>query len=890
MGFLRKKNEYGEIEWCWEKIALAIAIAIAIIVLVPLISRILLDYWWFSSLGLESVYITNLKAKCILFGLGGLITLGILIAFHQTVKKRALEIETDEFKSLLYFSLFISLIIALFIGWIASLSWLDWLKFLNSTQFGIIDATHPTDPVFGNDLSFYFFTLPFLEGLVRVALVFLLIFIGWQALISLLICEDWRVISPKWWRGSFAALSLVGAIQFWLWQYSILYSEFGVVYGASWTDINVLLLMHRIAGGALVIIAVIYLLPKVLTEKMSNLIFPPLVLGILLLVLIGAFMITAFTVQGVIVAPNELNYEKPYIQRNIDFTRYGFGLDKIVEKEYQGKAPLDLSVLNTSTVENIRILDWPPALKALKQRQELRIYYNFPGIDIDRYEINGKKKQVSLALREINIEELPSQAQTWVNKKLVYTHGYGIVISPVNQVDNEGMPIMWVKDIPPKADFPELEVKQPRIYYGELTRDYIITNTLQKEFDYPVGDQNVFTVYQGKGGVVLDSPLKRMVAAICLDPIIWFSKYITEESRVHLYRNVQERVEKIAPFILWDDDPYIFLDNGKPQWMLMGVVASDKLPYSEPEYWKTETKEMKVNYVRDAIKAIIDPLNGTVDFYVINKDPLVETYSKIYPDLFKDATELPENVRNHFKYPEDLFILQVRKFNLYHMTDPTVFYNKEDQWVAAEERYHGTKTRIEPYNILAEIEGKLEFILMQPLTPKGKQNMVAWIAVFQDPERYGEIICYRFPKGELIYGPMQIEARIDQDPELSKLITLWGQVGSEVFRGNLLVIPIKGSIIYIEPLYLSSEVQPIPELRKVIAVWHDPRSGEDRVTFGDTTKETIAELLTPPGKSEKPREILPERPVKPKEEKEVEELIEEIRKLLDELERKITTS
>jgi len=918
MYFLRE--EYESHAFAWKKISVAIIALVVTPIAIRLIASLFLDYWWFESLGYEEVFLTNLKAKLILFIAWFSIAYLILWIFQKILRRnlRIKELEgkrrdveemlknaeeeqrnlrkelsdiAEKIRRYRIFSTFCSMthfLFALFIGWFANLSWFDLLKFLNSTHFGVADT------VFGNDISFYFFKLPLLQGMLNTSILFFLILIGWQLLLPLLLSpREPETISPGFWRVSFSCLSFLLAIQFWILQYSVLYSEFGVVYGAGWTDLNVFLPAYRIFAFLMTIFAVICLFPPKALKKFGKTIQPLLVIAVPIALLILLYIV-AFIAQSFIVAPNEIVYEKKYLERNIEFTRYGFDLNKIKEKEYPGKAPLDLSVLNSTTVKNIRILDWPPALTALSQKQELRIYYDFPGIDIDRYEVNGEKIQVLLALREINIKKLPEQAQTWVNQKLVYTHGYGLVVSPVNQVDREGMPVMFVKDIPPTTNIPEFEITEPEIYYGELTRDYIITNTLQKEFDYPVGDMNVFTEYRGNGGILLDSLFKKLIVAICLDPInIWFSEYITEDSRLHLYRTVDERVEKIAPFLFWDGDPYIFIEEGKPYWMMMGIAADDKLPYSEPEYWKKRVirKEVKpgeieisfeegkrVNYVRDSVKAIVDPLDGTVNLYVVNRDPLIETYSKIYPVLFRSCNELSENTRKHFKYPEDLFTLQAQKFNVYHMKDVVVFYNKEDQWVAAEEKYHGMRKRIEAYNILIEVDGEAEFILMQPLTPKGKQNMIAWLAVFQN-ERYGEIVCYEFLKGELIYGPIQVEARVDQNPDLSKLITLWGQVGSEVFRGNLLVIPVRNSVVYVEPLYLSSEVSPIPELRKVIVVWYDPVAGEDRIAFADTTLEAFTSVLT--GKEV---EAIEGKEIS---EKKVKEIIEEIKRLLEELRKEV---
>jgi len=919
--YLRK--EYINHAFPWKKIILAILILVIIPITIWLVAFLYLDYWWFKSLGYEEVFLTNLKAKLILFVIWFLIAYFILWIFKKILQrnlrirkmeedksrieeelsklsgeeseviknlKKELIIKEKEIKRSKNFVTFCSifhLLIAFSTAWFSSLSWLDFLKFMNPTSFGI------TEPVFGNDISFYFFKLPFIQGMLNTSFFFFAILVLWQLTLPLLLSpREPKIISPGFWRFSFSFLSLLLAIQFLLLQYSVLYSNFGVVYGAGWTDLHIFLPAYRILALIFLVIAILCIHPVKALKKYGNSLQPILVIATLFVLIIAVYGV-AFIAQSFIVAPSEIVYEKDYLERNIEFTRYGFDLNKVIEKEYPGKAPLDLSVLNSTTVKNIRILDWPPALTALSQKQELRIYYDFPGIDIDRYDVNGEKIQVLLALREINTEKLPGQAKTWVNEKLVYTHGYGLVISPVNQVDREGMPVMYVKNIPPQTEIPEFRINEPEIYYGELTKDYIITNTLQKEFDYPVGDLNVFTEYRGNGGIKLDSVFKRMAAAICLDPInIWFSEYITEYSRLHLYRNVEERVKKIAPFLLWDGDPYIYLENGKPLWMLMGIAADKMLPYSEPEYWKkrvtkkelkpgeieiTFEEEERVNYVRDSVKAIIDPLDGSVYFYVVNRDPLIETYSKIYPNLFRSAKELSENTKKHFKYPEDLFSLQAEKFNIYHMTDPVVFYNKEDQWVVAEEKYHGFRKRIEAYNVLIEIDNRSEFILMQPLTPKGKQNMIAWFAVFQN-ERYGEIVCYEFPKGELIYGPIQIEARVDQNPELSKLITLWGQVGSEVFRGNLLVIPVRGSVVYVEPLYLSSEVSPIPELRKVIVVWHDPVKKEDRIAFADTTVEAFTSVLTGERVGVIGEEINEER---------IKEIIEEIEGLLEELKKEV---
>ncbi len=522
-------------------------------------------------------------------------------------------------------------------------------------------------------------------------------------------------------------------------------------------------------------------------------------------------------VQRFQVEPSELARERPYIERNILFTRLAFGLDQIEVKDIPVElAPSEQDIANNSaTINNIRLWDYRPIKDTYNQIQSLRLYYDFADIDVDRYEVDGSYRQVLLGVRELSPEKLPAQAQTWVNRRLQYTHGYGVALSPVNEISEGGLPNLWVKDVPPIGKF---EIERPEVYYGERTDEYVVVGTNVEEFDYPKGDTNVYTKYAGESGIRLNSFIRKLAYAWELGDInIIISGELTPESQLLYRRNIQQRVQHIAPFLKLDRDPYIVIDDGKLIWVQDAYTVSGRYPYSQPA-------SGGINYIRNSVKVVTSAYDGSITFYLIDaEDALVNTYASIFPTLFTPIEEMPASLRAHLRYPQDLFQIQVSMYQTYHMEDPRVFYNKEDLWTIPVETYADAERVVEPYYVIMRLPGEEqeEFLLMLPFTPTQKDNMITWLAARSDEDNYGKLIAYNFPKDKLIYGPRQIEARIDQDPAISEQLTLWGQKGSQVIRGNLLVIPIENSILYVEPIYLQAERGRLPELKRVIVVSGD---------------------------------------------------------------------
>ncbi|MGB6607801.1 MAG: UPF0182 family protein, partial [Atribacterota bacterium] len=490
---------------------------------------------------------------------------------------------------------------------------------------------------------------------------------------------------------------------------------------------------------------------------------------------------------------------------------------------------------NDKIISNIRLWDWRPIKQTLKQIQAIRLYYDFNSVDMDRYYFNGNYQQVMVSPRELDKDKIPEQAKTWVNETLTYTHGYGVVVNPVNKISGEGLPELLIKDIPPVSSV-NLTITRPEIYYGEITKGYVIVKTKAKEFDYPKGDENVYSTYAGNGGIPVSSLWRRILFSIKYSNMqILLTTNFTSESRIMINRNIQERVNKVAPFLGYDKDPYMVISKeGKLFWIQDAYTISSSYPYSTP------VKGGYFNYIRNSVKVVIDAYNGTVDFYIIDqKDPVVKVYQNIFPQLFKNFDQMSEDLKEHIRYPKDLFQVQAELYSTYHMMDPDVFYNKEDYWNTPNEIYAENEIRMEPYYIVTKLPGhdREEFILMTPFTPSTKNNMIAWLAAKNDQPEYGDLVVYKFPKEKLIFGPMQIEARIDQDSEISQQLTLWGQKGSTVIRGNLLVIPIEESIIYVEPLYLRAETGEIPELKRVIV-----SDGSD-VMIGNNLEDALEKLF-----------------------------------------------
>jgi uncharacterized membrane protein (UPF0182 family) len=780
------------------------------------------DYLWFQQLKLESVLLTSLWARV---GVGLIVALPVIVLFWINVfiarwqSIRNVLFFSDETLVAQRFIVWMIWLAGFVLGWLVAVAaasdWLLFLRFVNQQVFNL------ADPIFNMDVGFYIFSLPVYHFAQRWLIIALFLSLFGAAAIYALaqqnnLTEGRVVILPH----VQLHLSLLGVFIFltfaaghWLDLFDLMYSTRGVAFGASYTDINVSMPVLWVMVAVAVAVAVILMVNIFLRRPALSLlaIFIWIVAGV-----IGGGLIPGL-VQRYAVEPNELAREAPYIQNNIRFTNLAYGLDKIEERDFTRVEPLTREALtaNEATLKNIRLWDYRPLQQTYQQIQAIRLYYRFLDIDLDRYTINGEVRQVALAARELDINQL--QEPTWVTQRLQFTHGYGAVVNPVNEVTGDGLPQLWVKDLPPESSV-GLQIERPEIYHGEGTTDYVFVQTKEREFNYPSGDQNVYTNYEGSGGVVLDSYLKRLAFALRLaDVNMLLSQDFTFNSRVMLHRNITDRARRIAPFLRYDRDPYLVIGpDGRLYWLLDAYTTSDRFPYSEPMG--------DLNYIRNSVKVVVDAYDGTPTFYVIDPaDPMIKSYMTIFPDLFTPISAMPDWLRAHLRYPEDLFSIQAKLYQTYHMRDVNVFYNKEDLWQTPLETFAGNTQPVEPYYIVLRLPGESqnEYVLTQPFTPNNKDNLIAWLAARSDGENYGQLVAYRFPKQVLVYGPLQIEGRIDQDPEISAQITLWSQSGSQVIRGNLLVLPIDNSLLYVEPLYLQALNGQIPELKRVIIVAGD---------------------------------------------------------------------
>ncbi|MEQ8200875.1 MAG: UPF0182 family protein [Syntrophomonadaceae bacterium] len=693
--------------------------------------------------------------------------------------------------------------------------WIIVQQFFNKTAFGL------PDPVFGRDLGFYFFNLTFYHFIYSLVMTLLVLTTIMAAMVYLLNASaelfmiDWEDFSFAKKHLSILAVAIF-ALKAWgykLGTFDILYSSHGAVFGAAYADIHARLVANQVLMVVALAVAAILLI-NLYVRKFRWILYS-----------IGAWVVLAILMGGIyptfmqkfVVQPNEFNLEKPYIETGIQFTRQAYGLNEVENKQFAinyNLTPADIQA-NEATISNIRLWDWQPLGKTYSSLQELRPYYVFNDVDIDRYIINGRYRQVMLAAREI--EQTPEQAKTWVNQRLMFTHGYGLVMSPVTEIAQEGFPEFFIKDIPPQFAT-DLKVSRPEIYFGEKTDNYVIVNTKQDEFDYPMGDQNVFTQYQGESGIQVGSWPRRLVLSWVLrDYKMILSSDVNAQSQVLMNRNIVSRTQKVAPYLRYDGDPYLVVDpEGRFFWVIDAYTYSNMYPYSQPY------DQAGNNYIRNAVKVVCDAYTGEMNFYVADEhDPLIQTYQKIFPGLYKPLEEMPAGLKPHVRYPVDMFTIQAGIYRTYHISDPGVFYNKEDIWVIPTELTGGAETPIEPYYIIMHLPGEsaAEYILMLPYTPNGRPNMIAWMCARMDGENYGKKLVYQFPKQETVYGPMQIESRINQDTEISRQLTLWDQKGSSAVRGNLLVIPINNSILYIEPLYLQAQTSVMPELKRIIAAY-----------------------------------------------------------------------
>ena len=697
----------------------------------------------------------------------------------------------------------------------ASTQWMNLLRFLQAAPFS------STDPIFGRDIGFYVFNLPFyrlIYSYLMAAFVTSLILVGTSYLVVNILSGASRSrILPS--GGAlihvnvlFAAVFALKTWDYRLQQYELLLSGRGVVSGAGYTDIHahypVLLVLAVLAGlAALLCLANLFLRRPAL----------PLygVLGLIAVSFLGWAYPAA--VQSFKVEPGEFKYEKEYLAHNIAFTRQAYGLDRFTTRQYPAGKELSWKDLqeNPGTINNVRLWDYRPLLTTFNEQQAIRPYYRFLDVDIDRYDVEGEYRQVMLSARELDSSALAEQAQTWVNLYLQYTHGYGATASPVNEVSAEGLPRYFLGDIPPAGSIP---LENPSIYFGELTDDYVIVNTGTREFHYSTaGDENTFTQYEGDGGIPLHSLWRRLLFALKFGEYrILVSGELDNDSRVLFDRNIQDRVNKIAPFLRYDKNPYIVIDDGRLFWIQDAYTVTDRYPYAAPRG--------AINYIRNSVKVVVDAYNGSVTFYLMDEDdPLAQNYSRVFPGLFTPAGKMPAGLRDHLRYPVDLFELQSRMVTLYHVTDPNTFYAREDLWNVPEEQYFGEEQEMEPYYTILQLPGyeEPEFVLILPFTPSNRNNMIAWMVARCDQPNYGAVELFLFPKERVVMGPKQVENRIDQSTEISTEFTLWSQAGSQVIRGNLLVLPINESLLYVEPIFLEAEKGGLPELARVIVVFQE---------------------------------------------------------------------
>jgi uncharacterized protein len=815
-----------------------------LLIFLPEFLSLYIDWLWFKDIGYGLIFSTQVQGQAfsaLAGALGGvLITyLNIQIAL-RAMKGRAVVIpltvqampQLDILRHVDWLRVIVPALTGLFMAALFNANWFTLLSYIHGAASGY------ADPIFGKDVSFYLFSLPAHE-LVANALQLTL----WATLAALALIYvvkgamslNNRGISAE--RAASTHISLLGAMIFavmawksYIGMHAILYSSHGHIAGATYTDVHAVIPFMKVRIAMALALAILFLAHMYLKRTLL------LGAGIVAYIAVSFFGSSIYPalLQKFVVAPNELVKETPYIKNNIAFTRKGFGLDKVKDRDISGSTTIDRSDIkkNSATIKNIRLWDHRPLLDTFSQIQEIRTYYRFSSVGNDRYMINGEYRQTMLSPRELSSESIPTR--NWINETLTFTHGYGLTLGPVNQVTPEGLPVLLIRDIPPISTSDAIKVTRPEIYFGRLTSPYVIVNTKSKEFDYPAGEENVFTEYAGKTGVALDSFLKKMAFSAYFQSMkLMLSNDVTSQSRVIFHRKIMERVHKVMPFLMIDADPYMVIaDNGSLFWMVDAYTVSRRFPYSQPS-----AKGM--NYLRNSVKITINAYDGSMAFYIADReDPLVRTIDAIFPKTLQPLADMPADLRKHIRYPLDIFDIQTQIYSTYHMDDPQSFYNKEDQW---EIPALGGKDKavMESYYTIMKLpeEKKEEFILMLPFNPKQKDNLSAWMVARSDGDDYGKLLLYRFPKDRLVYGPKQIVARFNQDTEISRQISLWDQRGSQVIQGTLLVIPIENSLIYVQPLYLRAETGKIPELKRVIVAY------ENRIAMEETLDAALSKIF-----------------------------------------------
>lgn len=862
------------------KKGLSFVVMVIVVILVLLIgcAGFLTNWMWFDSLGYEKVFWTKFLSQLEIGVPVFLVAMLLVRIYLKSLKKHYfIEIESHEIpdeKRLNKISWGMSVVFGLLVGLTAGAStWMDFRQFANATSFGL------KDPLFHLDISFYVFKLSFLTkannivlGIVVGVVIITLLYYGILMMVRTPDMFEWEPEKPEdpetsgenaipFTRKSrkkpsekrtldlnnsnmsqllhiaSGKLTLLGiifyvmvAMDFLMRQFDLLHVHTGAVYGAGFTDVNVKLWVYRLIM-ALSIVGAVTLCHHMHRKEPKKLVRIPI--AIVAVGLLGG--VVSFAVQNLLVSPDEINKESKYLERNISFTRHAYGLDNIKVEEFPAEQNLNRQAIrdNSQTITNIRINDYEPVQDFYNQTQSIRQYYDFNDVDIDRYNINGEQTQTYLAAREINESKISS---TWINRHLKYTHGYGAAVSRVDAVTASGQPDIIVKNIPPESEAKDIEITRPEIYFGELTNDYVIVNTDEQEFDYPNGNENSYSMYKGKAGIKLNL-LNRILFSVREGSMkLLVSSNVNSDSRIIINRNIKDRVEKLMPYLSYEKDPYMTVVNGKLYWIVDAYTTSSYYPYSEPYSGEVGS----TNYIRNSVKVVVDAYNGDTTFYVVDEDdPVARTYQKIYPTLFKDGKDMPEGIRKHIRYPNSLLKIQAGVYTKYHMDQVKVFYQDEDLWDIAHQIYGTEEKEMNPSYFIFELpdEKKAEFINMIPFTPKSKQNMTAIMMARNDGNRYGQLLVYKFPKNKTVYGPMQIEAQIDQNTEISKEFSLWNSSGSKYRRGDLFVIPINHSIMYVEPVYLEASNQAIPEMKRVIVAYGD------KIAYESTLEDALADLF-----------------------------------------------
>ncbi len=839
----------------WTGIAVAGVVVVAALIMLGLTSGFLVDWTWFASIGYIDVFWTVVAARALVFGIVFVVTAGVLWlngahaarhgqrlgAFEQQLLGGQLAGLLDEARRRRLWRLLVTPT-ALVLGLLVALgevgNWDVLLRYLHQAPFGDVD------PIFGKDIGFYLFSLPAYVALKNWLLVILFL----SALVAGAIywLQGDIEIDPTRRRLSTAAVvhgsALLGGFfaikagSYLLDRYRLLYGDNSVVVGAGYTDLHIELpILWFLVGLAALAALVSWANLRVRSARLP--------LAALIAVFGSSFVLATLVpavVQRFYVKPNELELEKPYIAHNIALTRRAYNLHQIDVKPFSVEQTLTAQALETNreTIDNIRLWDWQPLMDTYAQLQEIRTYYKFHDVDVDRYRLADGYHQVMLSTRELQSSLLQANAQTWVNRHLLFTHGNGVVMSPVTRKTSEGLPQFYLKDIPTVSDGGP-EIREPRVYFGEDTDNYAIVKGSVEEFDYPKGKDNIYRSYDGKDGVSIGGVAARALFAWHFGDVnLLLSRYITADSRILLRRTITERIGAIAPFLRLDRDPYAVVSEGRLFWIQDAYTTSSWFPYAQP------LPRVGLNYIRNAVKIVVDAYNGTTDFYLADPaDPIAATYARIFPGLFKPFDAMPRDLQAHVRYPEELFFMQAQIYRTYHMESPEVFYNREDLWQFPRHPEGGQNVTLMPYYIIMRLPGepRAEMFLMLPMVPSQRENMIAWLAARCDAPDYGKVIVYEFPKDRLVYGPFQIEARINQNTEISQQLSLWNQLGSRVIRGNLLVIPIEHSVLYVSPLYLRAESGQLPELKRVIAAY-----GE-RVVMEETLTGALAALFNEPG-------------------------------------------